>query len=267
MLEFVVLGSSSSGNSVLVKTATTAVLVDAGFSARETVRRLRDAGIAPDAVRAVCVSHEHSDHIRALPRLQRQFGIPLFANQGTIEGIAASPGFSALEWRVFETGAPFEVGDIAIHPFSVPHDAYEPVGFILEHAGIRLGVVTDLGMPTTLIRERLRLCHGLVLEANHDEDMLRQSRRPHTLIQRILGRLGHLSNEAAASLLTTAAGPDLEVVFLAHLSGECNTPRLAETVVGEEWKRSRRHPIRIEMTWPDRISARGILTGRRPAAP
>ena len=275
MLEFFVLGSSSQGNSILVRSPSTALLVDAGLSARELMRRLEGTGTRPEELRAICVSHEHSDHINGLDRMQRLYHIPIYANRGTadaarrrlaVDARKKGTAFGANEtpephghWKIFSTGATFEVGDIQIHPFSVPHDASEPVGFTLEHDGARLGIATDLGMATQLIRERLRTCHGLILEANHDTEMLKTSPRSWALKQRILGRLGHLSNEAAACLLSEIAGPHLQVVFLAHLSSECNDPEIARKDVDEQLVKCGHHSIRLELTYPDRISTRGCL--------
>jgi len=159
-----------------------------------------------------------------------------------------------LRWTVFQTGSPFELGDFRVEPFSVPHDALDPVGFIFTSGGVKVGVVTDMGMATTLIRERLRHCRILVVEANHDEHLLKQSGRPWSLIQRILGRQGHLSNEALAAMLVEIAHPGMTDVLLAHLSRECNEPALAEREVRRALAARGHGHIRIHMTYPDRPS-------------
>ncbi len=261
MLSFCVLASSSSGNCIHVRSPSTSILIDAGISARETVRRLEQCGARIGDVRAVCLSHEHSDHTAGIAILHRRYGLPLFANAGTIEGAARDPRLAGLAWQVFTTGAPFMVGDLRIEPFSVPHDAYDPVGFVIEHGGARLGIATDLGSPTTLIRERLRTCHALVLEANHDEQMLQQSPRPWSLKQRILGRQGHLSNRLAAELLADIAGPALRHVVLAHLSQECNDPAVALREVRDMLRRGGFSGLDVGLAHADRIAATVDLGG------
>jgi phosphoribosyl 1,2-cyclic phosphodiesterase len=183
--------------------------------------------VAPAAITAVCFTHEHSDHTAGLGILQRRGGLSLYANSGTIEGIDRREGRGELRWNVFTTGEPFRIGDLVLAPFSVPHDAYDPVGFVISAGEARAGIVTDMGTVTGLIRERLRPCHALVVESNHDEALLRDAERPWHLKQRIFGRQGHLSNAHAAELVAEIAGDHLDVVFLAHLSAECNRPELA----------------------------------------
>ena len=232
-LRMCVLGSGSGGNCTYVATAQTAILVDAGLSAKETGRRLAAIGVAPESIAAVCVTHEHSDHTAGLAVLQRRGRLKLYANSGTIEGIELRDGRGALPWNIFATGVPFQIGDLIVEPFSVPHDAYDPVGFVIRAGAARVGIVTDMGMVTTLIRERLRNCQAIVIESNHDEHMLRDAERPWYLKQRIIGRQGHLSNEHAAELIAEIAGGDLGLVFLAHLSAQCNRPELALKVAME----------------------------------
>lgn len=222
-----VLASSSSANCIWVASDTTAILVDAGMSLRRLEERLAVLGQDVERLQGVCLSHEHSDHISGVPALCRRRGIPVYANSGTIEGARRSWKDFKPAWRVFETGRPFAIGDLSIEPFAVPHDAYDPVGFVISAGGARVGIATDMGMPTTLIRERLRGCHGLVVESNHDERMLRDSERPWALKQRILGRQGHLSNRRAAEMVAEIAGPGLSCVVLAHVSSECNDPGVA----------------------------------------
>jgi phosphoribosyl 1,2-cyclic phosphodiesterase len=228
-----VLASSSSANCIFVASDTTAILIDAGLSVRQIEQRLAAIGRGLDAISGVCLSHEHSDHIGGVPVLCRRYGTAVYANAGTIEGARRAWKDFQPAWRVFETGRPFTIGDLTVEPFAVPHDAYDPVGFVIASGDARVGVATDLGMVTTLIRERLRGCHGLVLEANHDERMLRDSLRPWALKQRILGRQGHLSNRHAAEMLAEIAGPHLHCIVLAHVSAECNDPDLAAGEIRE----------------------------------
>jgi phosphoribosyl 1,2-cyclic phosphodiesterase len=170
----------------------------------------------------VCITHEHEDHISAIGVMQRKRGVSLYANSATIEAINAGGKHEGLEWNVFEAGQAFQVGALKIEPFSVPHDAYDPVGFCISDGAARIGLATDMGMATGLIRERLRGCDVIVVESNHDTEMLNASDRPWSLKQRIGGRHGHMSNSQACELLGEVAGPALKAVYLAHISSDCN---------------------------------------------
>ncbi len=249
-----VLGSGSGGNCTYVASGQTAILVDAGLSGRATGQRLAECGASLDSVQAICVTHEHSDHTSGLAVLSRSGQIKLYANSGTIEGIEAKVDVKKLPWNVFSAGAMFRIGDLAINPFTVPHDAYDPVGFVISHGATQVGVVTDMGMVTGLIRERLRPCNVLVIESNHDEQMLKDADRPWHLKQRIIGRQGHLSNQHAADLLVEIAGPHLQTVFLAHLSGECNRPELARKTVADALEKAGHPHVRVIVAPPDKVS-------------
>lgn len=250
-LRVCVLASGSSGNCIHVESATTALLVDAGLSARETLRRLETAGLDSAKLRAICVSHEHADHVAGIVQLHKNLGVALYANGDTARNVR---GGEKLPWNLFTDGCSFAVGDIEILPFPLPHDAYAPVGFVLSCGGARLGIATDLGMPTQLARERLRGCQVVVLEANHDEMLVQSSFRPWSLKQRILGRQGHLSNETAAALLADIAGDTLQQVFLAHLSKECNNLDLALHIVRTHLTSVGLARIHVRPTHPDRPS-------------
>ncbi len=228
-----VLASSSAANAIFVASDTTAVLIDAGLSLRQIESRLAALSVAPASLAGVCLSHEHSDHILGVPALHRRHGVPIYANAGTIEGARRVWKDFQPRCRIFETGRPFVIGDLTIEPFAVPHDAYDPVGFIIRAGMARIGIATDIGMPTTLVRERLRGCQAVVIESNHDERLLLESRRPWALKQRILGRQGHLSNRHAAEMIAEIAGPHLCRVVLAHVSAECNEPSLAKSEILE----------------------------------
>lgn len=254
-LALCVLASGSSGNCVYVGSATTGLLVDAGLSGRETLRRLALLGLDMTGVRGICLTHEHDDHRAALAALQNQHGTPLYANSGFLDALRDDAKLTALRWNVFTTGSPFTVGDLTIEPFSVPHDSMDPVGFVIARGPARVGVVTDMGMATHLIRERLRTCQAIVVEANHDQELLLNCRRPWSLKQRILGRQGHLSNAQAAELTCEVAGNGLRHVFLAHLSRECNTPALAARAVGDALARAGHSAVTVHLTWPDQPSA------------
>lgn len=251
-LQVCILGSGSSGNCTYVASPQTGLLIDAGLSAREIGRRLATVGAAVEAVRGICVSHEHGDHTQGLKVLHQRAGIPLYGNAGTIEALRRNPDFEALRWQVFSTGTAFTVGDLMVESFSVPHDAFEPVGFVISCGEARVGIVTDMGMPTTLIRERLRGCNVVVVESNHDEQMLQDAERPWHLKQRIRGRQGHLSNQRAATMLADIAGPQLRQVFLAHLSADCNRPDLARQTAHDMLLKAGHSHINVSLTYPDR---------------
>jgi len=215
-----------------MSTPDVAVLVDAGLSGKETMRRLDAAGVrSTGTISAICLTHEHSDHISGLSALSTRLKAPIYANSGTIEAARQAIGERRLDWHVFITGQEFKIGQLDIEPFSVCHDAYDPVGFVFSSGGCRVGIVTDIGIVTSLVREKLRNCAALVIEANHDERMLRDSDRPWPLKQRIAGRQGHLSNNHAGELVAECAGPALKRVYLAHLSSECNRPEIAADAV------------------------------------
>ena len=250
-----ILASGSKGNSIYISSGSTAVLVDAGISLRAAVERLAAIGVDPASIQAICLSHEHVDHVRGVARFHQRYGAALFANGGTMEALQQDPRCRSLAWNIFSTGSPFHVGDLEIDSFSVPHDAYEPVGFVIRAGETCVGIATDLGTPTHLVRERLRSCRMIVLEANHDERLLMETPRPWTLKQRIRGRQGHLSNEHAASILEAIAGPALEAVFLAHLSEECNRRDLALKAVQASLDRTDNRHVNLGLTYPDRVSA------------
>ena len=220
----------------------------------QTSTRLENIRAPLAGVQGICVSHEHNDHTAGLRVLNRRHGIPVYANSGTVEALCRNQELAGVDWRVFSTGTAFTVGDFRVEPFTVPHDALDPVGFVVEAQGMRVGVVTDMGMPTTLIREKLKTCHVIVVEANHDEALLKSSNRPWSLIQRILGRQGHLCNTAAAEMLVEIAGSELRHVYLAHISQQCNRRELALKTV-ERMLRAKGHAhIQVSLTYPDRVS-------------
>lgn len=248
------LASGSSGNCTYVAGDRTAILVDAGLSARETERRLGLIGVDIRSIEAVCLTHEHGDHITGLDVLHRRLGMKLYANSGTIEAIGTVSGGPRLAWNVFSNGVPFRIGDLDLEPFSVPHDAYDPVGFVVHCGDVRAGIVTDMGTATTLVRERLKGCQVVILESNHDERMLKDAARPWAVKQRIFGRQGHLSNAAAAELIADIAGPELTHVYLAHLSADCNTPELALKALADALGRRGIRHVALKVAPRDGIS-------------
>jgi phosphoribosyl 1,2-cyclic phosphodiesterase len=254
-LRLCVLASGSSGNCIFVGSESTRILIDAGISGARTRERLSAVGIEMDSIDAICLTHEHDDHRSSLAVLHRRTGAQLYANSATIDALERGGKCRDLTWNVFTTGEPFSIGDVRMEPFSVPHDSYDPVGFIVTCGGVSAGIVTDMGMATGLIRERLRGCHALVLESNHDEQMLRDADRPWALKQRIAGRQGHLSNQQAATLLREIAGSHLQSVLLAHLSSECNRPHLADRAVRKALELAGCAHVSVSLTYADRPSA------------
>jgi phosphoribosyl 1,2-cyclic phosphodiesterase len=254
-LEVCVLASGSSGNCIYIASANTRVLIDAGLSAKQIAIRLEQIGVSPESINGICISHEHGDHIGGIRVMQKRHNIPIYSNAGTLNGIMRQPKSHEIAVKVFQTGSAFEIGDITIEPFSVPHDAYEPVGFRLTANGISVGSVTDLGMPTALVRDKLTGCKAIVIEANHDEDLLREALRPWPLKQRIRSRQGHLSNIDAARLISECATEHLEHVFLAHLSSDCNTPDTAIRTVASQLRLDGLDHIQLEISHASRISS------------
>jgi phosphoribosyl 1,2-cyclic phosphodiesterase len=232
-VNFTILGSGSAGNCAYCETDQTRLLIDAGFSLRQIRQRLAGIGRAPENLHGVLLTHEHSDHTAGLKALCEKLHIPVYCNRLTQEAVQQQLQIS-LDCRIFSTGGSFEIGDVVVETFSVPHDAQDPVGFLLRTPGGNIGFLTDLGHATKLVLERVRPAHCLVLESNHDIKMLQDCpRRPWSLKQRILGRHGHLSNEAAANATEEVMSGDLKQLYLGHLSGECNRPELAMQVIEE----------------------------------
>jgi len=247
-VQLTILGSGSSGNCAYVETAETRVLVDAGFSPRQIRQRLAGIGRTPEKLTAILITHEHSDHIQGLVGIAEKLRIPVYCNRATGEEIQRLLKVR-LDCRLFSTGASFEVGDILVDTFAVPHDAQDPVGYLLRTSSGNIGFATDLGHVTQLVIERTRAANVLVLEANHDVKMLQDCvRRPWSLKQRILGRHGHLSNEAAADATSNIMSAGLRHLYLGHLSRECNRPELAFQVVQERLQRLGATHVRLELT-------------------
>jgi phosphoribosyl 1,2-cyclic phosphodiesterase len=254
-LEVIVLGSGSSGNALLVRSGHSRLLVDAGLSARRLTQRLAAAGCAPGDLHGILLTHEHGDHAGGLKVFCRQHRVDLFANKMTADAIRFQHGLEQAPWRYFQTGAPFSAGEFSIHPFSVPHDAVDPVGFVLEADGVRFAVVTDLGMVTQSVIHWVRGAGIIFVETNYDETLLAaDTKRPWQTKQRIASRHGHLSNKAAAELLVEVATPNLHTVILGHLSQDCNSPELACNHVAEALQRAGYPGVRLVCAHRDDLS-------------
>jgi phosphoribosyl 1,2-cyclic phosphodiesterase len=230
-LEICILASGSRGNAVYVSGGSTSILIDAGLSGIEIERRLNSKGLHPQDLDAILVSHEHTDHIQGVGVLSRRFNLPVFMNSKT-EKAAASQLGTVRVIKNFECGSPFMINDLSIHPFSISHDAEDPSGFTVNQNGTKIGIATDLGIATSLVKEHLKGCSLLILEANHDEVMLINGPYPWPIKQRIKSRTGHLSNEASKNLLKELQHDRLKYVILAHLSETNNTPQKALNEVG-----------------------------------
>lgn len=229
---FTILGSGSRGNCAYLETDEVRLLIDAGFSARQIRQRLAAIGRSPESLTAILITHEHSDHVQGLAGLE-DLKIPIYCNRLTRDAIEFQMEIR-LESRLFETGASFEIGDVGVESFSIPHDAQDPVGFLIRTATANIGFLTDLGHATTLVLNRVRPAHALVLEANYDVKLLQDdTRRPWSIKQRISGRHGHLSNDAAAAVVQEIVSADLKHLYLGHLSQDCNRPELAMGTVSQ----------------------------------
>lgn len=219
------LASGSKGNSLFIESGGTKLLVDAGLSAREIVARLAAIQVDAAEIDGIIISHEHTDHIRGAGALARKFGVPVLISYPTSRETAGH--FRSTQLVEFESGCSFEFRDILVDPFPITHDSIDPVGLVLESSEGRVGFATDLGLATRLVKDKLKGCRALVLESNHDEEMLANGPYPWHLKQRIKSRHGHLSNVESAELLVEVMGPGLEMVFLAHLSEVNNHPDAA----------------------------------------
>jgi phosphoribosyl 1,2-cyclic phosphodiesterase len=250
-VSFTILGSGSGGNCAFLETAETRLLVDAGFSGRQIRQRLASIGRAPEGISGILITHEHSDHTQGLAALAVRLGLPVYCNRLTKEAIEAQLE-APFDCRVFGTGSSFDLGDVHVDTFSIPHDAADPVGFLLHTAGGRIGFLTDLGHATRLVLDRVRLAHVLVLEANHDLKLLQDdTRRPWSIKQRILSRHGHLCNEAAAGVAEQVVNNDLRHLYLGHLSRDCNRPELALRTVHQRLLDIGASHVRVEVTCQD----------------
>lgn len=220
-----VLASGSRGNCTWIATERTRLLIDAGLSKRETYKRLRAVGERPETCDGVVISHEHLDHVSGLRKLALDLGRPIYINQATRRALEWDPGIKAFETLV--AGETLVVGDIEVTPFSVPHDAADPVAFTFRAEGLKIGLVTDLGYIPEHVKQHLRGCHVLIFESNHDTEMLRVGPYPWFVKQRVMSRHGHLSNNTTAEFLADAYDGGAQVLVLAHLSEANNHPEIA----------------------------------------
>ncbi|MGH8707871.1 MAG: MBL fold metallo-hydrolase [Burkholderiales bacterium] len=231
-MRFASLASGSKGNCLVAEAGASRVLVDCGLSPRETARRLARLGLAPADLDAVLVTHEHADHVGHAYPFAAQHALPVYLTHGTrrAQEDAGAPA-DGVELRLIEGRAPFAVGSLRVEPFTVPHDAREPVQFVLGDGARRLGVLTDLGTSTAHVEAMLSGCDALVLEANHDLDLLWSGGYPKWLKERIGGPFGHLDNASSGRLLAALERSRLQHVIAAHLSQQNNTAELARAAL------------------------------------
>ena len=231
-MKFISLGSGSSGNCYLLQSGETSILLDAGISIRSLKKYLKDLDMSlEDDVSAVIVTHDHADHIKSVGNIANECGKTIYATQLVHEGIACNRCLKiqvpANRMAFVEKGKPIEIGNFRITPFDVPHDSRDCVGYVVEADGVRFCLITDVGHVTDTIREQVGLANYLVLESNHDVNMLLMGKYSAFLKDRISSDKGHLNNEQAAYLLAESATPQLRHVWLCHLSEENNHPVLA----------------------------------------
>ncbi len=240
-----VLGSGSGGNATVVSCAEGTFLIDAGLSAKQLVLRLELLGINADDLDGIFLTHEHSDHARGLNVFLKERSIPIYANAMTKEAIEWGIK-SKVKWKVFQTGQMFQIGELSVNSFPIPHDAAEPVGFVLETEYAKFGLVTDVGCVTQSMRVNLKNSDALFIEANYDEELLENdTKRPWATKQRISSRHGHLSNTQAGELIADIGCEKLNCVLLGHLSSDCNTAECAIGTIDPLLKNVKLNDVRL----------------------
>ena len=234
------LASSSAGNSTFVQMGRTRVLIDAGLSRRDLFARLAAVGEDPAQIDGILVTHEHTDHVCGLPALARRLKKPVFLTHRTaptIDWAGTVPGY-----ETFQAGLQFEFGDMQVASFTIPHDAIDPVGFVLQGEGVRVGIATDLGYVPDSVKWILKGCHLLLLESNHDVDMLKVGPYPWAVKQRVLSRKGHLSNDLASGYIREELTQEVQTLVLGHLSENNNHPAIAEMTARQALERCGLNP-------------------------
>lgn len=239
-----VLASGSKGNCTFVASSGTRLLVDAGLSCKELLRRLSCCGESTSNIDAILITHEHSDHVGGLNVLAKRLKVPVFMTGPTYDAYRRAARDSSgnritLErFEEFHAGHAFHIGDIQVTPFTIPHDAVDPVGFTFHSEGLKVAICTDLGYMPASVKHHIRSCHILMIESNHDLEMLRGGPYPWAVKQRVMSRVGHLSNDALADFFTTDYDGGAEHLILAHLSEQNNHPEVArmtaERALGEQ---------------------------------
>ena len=260
-LTFCPLFSGSSGNALFIGAGDTRILIDAGMPGKAIEGALREIGILPETLSGIAVTHEHSDHVKGVGIISRKYHVPVYANERTWNAMARAVGqIAPRNLRIVEDEEDFYIGDLALYPFSIPHDAADPVGYRVFYGGRSVAAATDMGYVKKSVLKTLAGTDVLLLESNHDPDLLMQN--PHYslyLKQRILGNHGHLSNADSAEALLALYETGVRQVLLGHLSGENNTPELALSTAVERLKRAGvrlNEEIGLGVAWRDRVSRR-----------
>ena len=229
-MRFASLGSGSEGNGLVIESGATRVLIDCGFGVRDTVARMQRIGIEPESITAIVVTHEHADHAGGVSAFVARFGTPVWLTFGTLSVMGEEFG-ELPRVHGFDSHDVIAIDELELRPFPVPHDAREPVQFVCSDGQWRVAVLTELGISTPFVEASLSGCHALVLECNHDLEMLAKGDYPHSLKERIAGRYGHLDNGAAADLLSRIDTSRLKHLIAAHLSQQNNRPELARAAL------------------------------------
>ncbi|MBQ9264619.1 MAG: MBL fold metallo-hydrolase [Clostridia bacterium] len=256
---FCPLFSGSSGNALFIGAGDTRILIDAGMPGKAIERALNEIGILPETLTAIAVTHEHSDHVKGVGIMSRKYHLPVYANERTWNAMARNVGeIAPRNRRMFTDEEDFYIGDLALYPFSIPHDAADPVGYRVYYGGRSVATATDMGYVKKSVLKTLSGVDVLLLESNHDPDLLMQN--PHYslyLKQRILGNHGHLSNATSAEALVALYETGVRQVLLGHLSGENNTPELALSTATERLVKEGvrlNEDIGLGLAWRDRVS-------------
>lgn len=229
-MRFALLGSGSKGNALVVEQGATRLLIDCGFSAREIEKRLARLALAPTDIDAIVITHEHDDHWKGVSRFSRAHGLPVWLTPGTHSATLTS---EVAARELYSPHEPFAIGELELWPYPVPHDAREPAQLVVGNGDHRLGVLSDIGHATPHVRDMIDACDALIIESNHDPDMLAAGPYPASLKARVAGRLGHLSNDQAAELVSGIDTQALQHVVIAHMSESNNRPELAQAALAQ----------------------------------
>jgi len=259
-MRLIILGSGSSGNVLYIESGATSALVDLGLSAKETARRMTGAGVDPTSLSAIVITHEHSDHVKGARVFSSTAQVPIFMSDATRVVCNFPENGQKVQWGETVTSSePFQIGSLNFHPFTIPHDGIDTFALTVESEGVKVGVVTDLGYITQLVAERLRGSTLVVIESNHDRDMLKVGPYPWSVKQRIASNVGHLSNDETSRWIREDFDGQAEYLVLAHLSRHCNHPELARLSALQALDRHgslffRRAEERVRIAPPDRAS-------------
>jgi phosphoribosyl 1,2-cyclic phosphodiesterase len=233
-MRFASLGSGSAGNALVVEVKQTRLMLDCGFSVKETVARLVRLNLVPQDLAGVVITHEHDDHAGGAFKFAAKYKIPVWLTYGTLKMVARyMPNQHELQLNIIDSHRAFDIADIQVQPYPVPHDAREPIQCVFSDGSHKLGVLTDVGRTTPHIEEKLSACNALVLECNHDSSMLQAGPYSWALKKRVGGDLGHLENSDSANLLSKLDNSQLQHIVAAHLSAKNNTPKLAKIALAK----------------------------------